>query len=136
MGNLFFNFGNEPTYIFFEWVREAGLGDVQGLIVEAFDHAEKTGETVPGEGIGESVHEALAFILDDKLVDVLGFVSLEDGADACHPVSSATLTNQLLHFAALQINFWRVAEALLRDAGKWNPDESVPKVEGDEADAE
>lgn len=55
--------------------------------------------------------------------------------DACHPVNSVTLTNQLLRYAALQINFWRVAEALLRDAGKWNPDESVPEVEGEEADA-
>jgi hypothetical protein len=128
MRNVFFNFGNEPTYVFFQWVREGELGAVNALIVEAYKKVETNDYYSVGGDICDCAREELARILRDKLEDTLDFVSLEDGP---HPVEdedrARSLANQLLHCAALQIHCSRVAEALLRDAGKWNPGPNPPK---------
>ncbi len=40
MPTQFFNFGNEPTYIFFEWIRRGK--QTQPLIASAYEQAEDT----------------------------------------------------------------------------------------------
>ena len=67
MSDIFFNFVNEPTYHFFEWVRSGGLGDVPRLIARAYDQAEQSPWLEMGEDVCTVVRDTLANLLWDAV---------------------------------------------------------------------
>jgi hypothetical protein len=128
MSDIFFNFVNEPTYHFFEWVRSGGLGDVPKLIARAYDKAEQS----PWLEMGEDVDTVARDTLSDLLRDAVGSKGIfpSEGLGeigAAMPVQ-AGLTYPLLMWALQQIRFHLIAEALLRDARKWHPDPASPRA--------
>jgi hypothetical protein len=121
MSDIVFNFVNEPTYHFFEWVRGGGLGDVPRLIARADTKATQS----PWLEMGEDVCSVARDTLSDLLRNAVGAKGIfpSEGVgeiDAAMPVQ-AGLTYPLLMWALQQIRFHLVAEALLRDARKWHP---------------
>ena len=66
MSDIFYNFVNEPTYHFFEWVRSGGLGDVPRLIARAYDKAEQSPWLEMGEDVCTSVRDTLAGIIHSR----------------------------------------------------------------------
>jgi hypothetical protein len=129
MSDIFFNFVNEPTYHFFEWVRSGGLGDVPRLIARAYDQAEQSPWLEMGEDVGTVVRDTLANLLCDA-VGNKGIFPPEGRGEiggAAMPVQ-AGLTYPLLMWALQQIRFHLVAEALLRDARRWHPRPTSPRT--------
>jgi hypothetical protein len=128
MSDIFFNFVNEPTYHFFEWVRSGGLGDVPRLIARASDKAEQSPWLEMGEDVCTVVRDTLANLLCDA-VGTKGIFPSEGRGEigAAMPVQ-AGLTYPLLMWALQQIRYHLVAEALLRDARKWHPSPTSPRA--------
>jgi hypothetical protein len=128
----FFNFGNSATYHYFTWVRECGQLNTAALIAKAFDRvAADPGMEVLSVGTTHDVQEKLAEllreILEDRLLDsVPGFLGIEEhGYGEIHPEDPKSLWLPFVAEIADSINHFAIAEALLRDAGKWNPEPLV-----------
>jgi hypothetical protein len=125
----FFNFGNSATYHYFTWVRQCGQLNTAALIAKAFDRAATDRDMeVISIGTTDDVQEKLAGllreILEDRLRDgVPGFLGIEEhGYGEVRPEDPKSLWLPFVAEAADSINHFAIAEALLRDAGNWNPD--------------
>jgi hypothetical protein len=67
MSDIFFNFVNEPTYHFFQWVRSGGLGGIPRLIARAYEKAEQSPWLEIGEDVCTAVRDTLANLLRDAV---------------------------------------------------------------------
>jgi hypothetical protein len=132
----FFNFRNEPTFHFFEWVR--ATKDTKKLIAEAYDACEGDEWFEMGEDVSRVARDKLADRLEEILEEAqsdwglvtdewsVGDVDLHACAQAGTSLDALFLP--LLSFVCSEILCCAVAEALLRDAGKW-PQMDIPEIE-------
>jgi hypothetical protein len=125
----FFNFENNQTYHFFVWLSESGYIDTERLITKAWE-AVKDNESFKKGADGFSVAKN---ILAGELAEILVRLTADLGATHYHigEVECGTplemLSRPLLAHAMYEIQFFSVAEALLIQAGKRAPGETVPE---------
>jgi hypothetical protein len=127
MAVRFFNFGSDESYHFFEWLRQHR--DVPALVAKAMKEVEVNEWFKMGEDVSRVARDQLAGIVEEELENLIGdgtdydpnFIEKADDVGA--------LVKPLLAIASGRIDFGAVAEALLIDAGKWNPDPNPPAVE-------
>lgn len=136
-------FGNDVTYHFYCWLTASGHLNAATMIDQAFERAIE--EPAPFES---QPLDTVQWKLTD---DLRGWFQ-----EHCWPLSGAELLPgeytpgefgdveepreailmALLGWAASQIQWHVVAEALLRDCGKWNPDQfAVAHSHDEEGDA-
>jgi hypothetical protein len=128
MGNVqFFNFGNDQTYHFFQWVSRSGMIDPKELISKAMEQVEDDDWFKMGSDVSTVARDKLADLLEELLEEVTGMVSDEWPIGAVGP-SDEALTAPILQAALNQIDFHAVATALLISAGKWAPDRELPEA--------
>jgi hypothetical protein len=129
-----FNFGNNETYHYFTWVTESGQIDVQKLLADAYTEVQTDTEHFADEDICIVARDVLAGLLQDRLEEIS---SNELGCDlgpfAGVGIGEVWNTDQslwlpLARLALQQIDCHTVAEALLRQAGKWHPSKELPEV--------
>ncbi len=143
-----FNFHNDPTYHWYVFVRSGLAGDVNKLVVDAMSSAGEHGldEFDDKLGVCHKVRSHLGSMLGELFDELTGaglhsgewvetaegegriFVRPEIGeVDPSRNDVKANLIRPLLAWAAEQISHETVAEAILRDEGKWNPVRRTPK---------
>lgn len=138
----FFNFWNAETFHFFQWLTKTDAASPQALIDRAIEKVddpepeERSGlETMLGNGciavrealsglLSELLEDAL-FLLNGKPMDVCTILDCEDRKGG---LDINDLFEPLLKHAVANVDCDVVAEALLRRAGKWNPDRTLPEV--------
>jgi hypothetical protein len=130
----FFNFTNEETFHFFEWVTRGKQVDPEALIADAYRDAENDRE---GALIGEAM--GICYLVRDHLADRLADVleetlplefRIDDGFYQAGAVQEdeESLWQPLLALAAGGVNYSLVAQALLARAGKWSPEKEFPEI--------
>jgi hypothetical protein len=130
----YFNFINEQTYHCFVWVSEGGLGDVRKLIAKAYERIESEDKLHgPLYDITLLACEELAEVVKEELDDRLPSPSWYDIEEAYMDLSNVPIdtsiegfTGPMLENALQAIRYDRVAEALLRQAGRYNPEIESP----------
>ena len=124
----FFGFTNPATYLFFQWVHSGGGHNPATLVTAAMDAVD--GEEffeIDGD-VSSAARDALAKMLGAIVDDLRTGAECDDLDPAAGP-EPEWLTRALLAEALGQIDCWAVAVALMIDAGKWNPDDSIPEAE-------
>jgi hypothetical protein len=133
----FFNFGNNETFHFFKWICESEPGP-DALIAEA----ERKAETVEHD---EFEWEDICFIVRNRLMTKFGEILFDIAPELDNdlleigkietPLWSHTadghadsLLQPIFAVALSRIDFQAVAEALLIQAGKWNPSKVGPEA--------
>jgi hypothetical protein len=128
----FFDFTNRPTYLFFRWVRDGGRQDPATLIRAAFDAIEQEdGYQIDGD-VSLGTRDALEKMLYAALGDFAGDFGEPGFMDAALESVGARedwLSAVLVADAVERIDCQAVAVALLIDAGKWAPDNTIPECE-------
>src|SRR5262249_19111982 len=128
----FFNFGNEETYQFVDWLLHGGEHDPKALIDQAFREAERREDNrwidEDELDVCDIVCKRLWERLDELVLPALGL-----GADDAVRLDTQDslmkgfpLAKRMLVLAARKIDTDVAAEALLRWAGKWNPSKERP----------
>lgn len=129
MKNL--KFAKQATTNFFNWVTKSGKVDVPALVTEAEEEAKK---------YTWSCQEALAHLLGNKLymlfeevdnvlpgvLDEEAVVVPRDGEPGYDDYSTSHLIFELLGASSLLISYEEVAEAILKQQGKWAPKSKKP----------
>ncbi len=133
----FFNFVNQETFHFFQWICKSVPSGPEALIADAFKRADEPGEMeFPGEDVCYAVRDRLAEILEKILDDVASTLDIDDELleigtvwtdEQGRPVGKA-LWQPILALAFGQIDCRTVAEALLIRHGKWNPSQEPPEI--------
>jgi hypothetical protein len=124
----FFNFHNDQTYHCFVWVQRGGLGDVNRLLDLAYEAVERSELLYADLDTCLIAHEELQYILMDEVEEVMQF-SIDDGPGSGDVDGSReSLVRGLFKMSLREICFSTLAEALLRHAGKWNPDPNPPDL--------
>jgi hypothetical protein len=145
-----FNFHNDPTYHWYVFVRAGLAGDVKSMVAEAMTDAGEEGfdEFDDHVGLCHKVCLHLAAELEQQFDELTGagrssgiwketvenvgrvYTLPEIGSiDASRDDVQANLRHPLLQLAAEQIDHQAVAQAILRDEGKWNPEKRTPRDE-------
>ena len=116
----FFNFHNDQTFHFFNWVKDGGAVDVNAMVARAVAFAGDDQGLAMGRESTEVAHAKLRVWLADLAENITGFL-LDGPSGIGMPVNGDpnTLLGPLLHDAVQQIRFDAVAEALMRLKGKW-----------------
>jgi hypothetical protein len=122
----FFNFINEPSFHFFKWVTESGAIDLPALVAQAMKQVEEDKGFQMGMDVSWAAKSQLASLLEETLWDRLWHSWCGEIGQVDATVES--LTEPLLALSLYQIVFPVVAEAILRDHGKWAPDRELPEV--------
>jgi hypothetical protein len=130
------NFGNDSTYHVYTWFIESEQADIALMIQQAFDFAadvEDAIELQPLETVEKKLGESLDAWFELNCWPSLGAESYPHEycpGDFPGPDNvNESLLGALAGFAAQDIRWYAIAEALLRDAGKWNPDHDLPRPE-------
>ena len=137
----FYNFGNDETFHFFQWVVHSGLVSSDDLIKQAYDQVEKNDWYERGMDISNLAHDELTKILDallDKLADdwvesigvslALPDSNVDDMAESEDYGSVDALFMPFIVKFVRSVCPSTVAKALLIRARKWAPDRDRPKL--------
>jgi len=128
----FFDFANRPTYLFFRWVREGGGGqDPIALVSAAMNAAEHEDFFEIDGDVSSASHGALTKLLGTVLDGLCDAANCERHEDTGAPVDPDPewMMGALLFDAIGHIILSDVAQAMLVEAGKWNPDRDIPEAE-------
>jgi hypothetical protein len=136
MAMQFFNFGNNETFHFFEWICAGKAGGPEALIDRAFKAAEKPGpDDWPEMDICYVVRDRLRDELQEILYNTEPDLDLNSRGseigviwrDATGQPSDISLLHPIFALALYRIDCQAVAEALLIQAGKWTPCKEPPE---------
>jgi hypothetical protein len=126
-------FTNPPTYFFYRWVADDAAVDTAKLVADALGRVEEDEWYQRGLDVSitarEKLAEALEALFEKEAEQFLGDLLdvYRDEAFRPNPDPQAEhLLGKLLTWAGDEINFYAVAEVLLRAAGKWAPDKGPP----------
>jgi hypothetical protein len=130
MAIQFFNFWNRQTFHVFKWVSSSGQVDVKALIAQAFQTATEQEQPLEVD-TSHGVRDCLAALLQDIVEE-----AVPDEASPPYAIKelgdvsgdNESLWQPLLLDVVKQICFDEVAQALLIQAGKWNPDTELPEA--------
>jgi hypothetical protein len=135
MSVQFFNFGNQQTFHYFDWLTRSGSVDTDQLIARAFEELAKNTDdqitlTEEAMGTSEALRDVLARQLRERLEAILPlqadlwagpWIGDVDG-------SEESLWTVILYDAARDIDLHAVAQALLIRSGNWAPSNERPEA--------
>ena len=129
-----FNFVNQPTFHFYKWLKDGNYFNVSKLIEEAFEQLETDEQHALTDDTSLCLRNQLSQLLFDELeVSVLGVTEISSDAIGCVEPGDESdgamfLVRPLVEWALSEIYFYVVAEKLLMDHGKWNPERERPEI--------
>jgi hypothetical protein len=125
----FFDFGSQPNYHYFTWLRESGLVNVEELVRRAFEQVEQNEMWQQGFCPSSVALDNLQTMLLDIFNEQVRRILPEYTGAGSAPSTGESLVLSLVSEAAANIEWSTVAHALLIDSGKWNP--TPPESESD-----
>jgi len=116
----FFNFHNDQTFHFFNWVMDGGAVDASAMVAKALACPGNEDDQHMGRESAIAAHAKLRGWLIDLVETMTGF-ELDKPSGIGTPANGGpeAFTRPLLHDAVRKIHFDAVAEALMRINGKW-----------------
>jgi hypothetical protein len=129
----FYNFHNNETYHFFVWLTESGTVDLSKLIRQAFDAVEGDPWYEMGDDISRvQLGGILQNLLEEYMIDFdadLDEAAIEDLWKDDSPSNTRCLFLPIFSLALSRIDYLSVAEAILIQHGKWNPEKHLPELQ-------